>query len=176
MGTCHLHRERMRIRRSIEVNASATDAWRLLADGFGAIGEWTAVVAASRLVGDRVEVGAERHCQISGPGSGGGRTVERVTALDPEAMTFAYELIRGPRFISSAGNVLSVAPLASGRCRIHADGHVTLVWWLVPLGPLVSLAMGHAVRLFFRDLRHRLEHGAPHPEVVAARGSRLVQR
>jgi hypothetical protein len=162
----------VRIRRSIDVNASATDAWTLLADGFGDIADWTTAVASSSLVGDRVEVGAERHCQISGPGSGDGLAVERVTAFDSDAMSYAYELVHGPGFIRSARNVLSVRPLGPNRTRISADGKLTLPWWLVPLNPVVSIAIGSGARRFLRDLQYRLEHGSPRPGVVAARAGR----
>ena len=48
------------------------------------------VVDSSELVGDRVDVGAERHCRVSGRGSGDGLAIERVTRFDPGAMTIAY--------------------------------------------------------------------------------------
>jgi hypothetical protein len=154
----------MRIRKSIDVNASATDAWTLLADGFGDIGAWTTALDGSYLVGDRVEIGAERHCEVSGPISGDGLTLERVTAFDPDTMTYTYEAVRGlPGFIRSARNTLSVSPLAGGRCSIQADGHIAMRWWLVPLSPVAALALGSAYRKFFVDLRYRLELGAPHP-------------
>jgi len=166
----------MRIQRSIDVNASAADAWTLLADGFGDIGTWTTAVDGSYLVGDRVEVGAERHCQVSGPLSRDGITVERVTAIDREAMAYSYEAIRGlPSFMRSAGSTLSVTPLADNRCRIHADGHIALPWWLVPLGPFVALGIGSAVRKFFRDLRYRLERGVPRSEIAAQRTGGVEQ-
>lgn len=158
----------MRIQRSIDVNASATDAWALLADGFGHEAAWTTVIDGSYLVGDRVEVGAERHCEVSGPLSGDGLTVERLTAFEPGAMTYSYEAVRGlPSFMRSARNTFSLTPLADNRCRIRADAQIVLPWWLVPLGPVVSLGAGSAIRKFFRDLHYRLEHGAPRPEVVA---------
>jgi hypothetical protein len=72
-------------------------------------------------------------------------------------------------FIRSARNVLSVTALPGGRCRIEAEGRVTLPWWLVPLAPVATLALRTAARGFFRDLEHRLEHGVPHPDVVSAR-------
>jgi len=158
----------MRIQRSIDVNASATDAWALLADGFGDIGAWTTAVDSSNLIGDRVEVGAERRCGASGPLSGDGVVVERVTAFDRDAMTYSYEAVRGlPSFMKSARSTLAVTPLADNRCRIHADGHIAPPWWLVPIGPVISLGVGFAIRKFFRDLQFRLEHGAPRPEVAA---------
>lgn len=160
----------MKIQRSMDVNAPATDAWALLADGFGDIGEWTSVVDSSRLVGDRVEVGAVRHCRVSGPGSGDGLAVERITAFEPDSMTYTYEAVDGlPGLVRSARGTLSIAPLAGDRCRVRADGRIVLPWWLSPLSPVVSLTMGSAIRKFFRDLQYRLEHGAPHPEVAAAR-------
>ncbi|GAB7145663.1 SRPBCC family protein [Mycobacterium riyadhense] len=160
----------MRIQRSIDVNASAADAWVLLADGFGDIGTWTTTVDRSHLVGRQVEVGAQRHCQVSSGPFSGDEVVERVIAFDPGKMTYSYEAVRGlPSFLTSARNTLSVTPLVGNRCRIHANGFIVLPWWLVPLGPIVSLALGFVIRKFFRDLQHRLEHGVPRPE-VAARG------
>jgi len=159
----------MRIHRSVIVNASAADAWELLAYRFGDIGQWTNAVDSSQLVGDRVEVGAERHCRVSGPGSGDGLTVERITAFDPEAMSYSYELVRGPAFITAAHNVITVTALSPDRCVVDANGRITLRWWLVPLTPIVSFAMGIVVRSFFRDLQYRLERHAPHPEVLAGR-------
>jgi Polyketide cyclase / dehydrase and lipid transport len=162
----------MRIQRTIDVNASAADAWALLADGFGNEATWTTVIDGSYLVGDRVGVGAERHCEVSGALRGDGPTVERVTAFDPGAMTYSYEAIRGlPSFMKSARNTLSVTPLAGNRCRIHADARIALPWWLVPLGPVVALGAGSAVRKFLGDLQYRLEHGAPVPR--SPRGAEL---
>jgi hypothetical protein len=162
----------MRIQRSIDVNASVADAWALLADGFGDIGAWTITVDRSHLVGHQVEVGAERHCRVSSGPFSGDEVVERVTAFDRDAMTYSYEAVSGlPNFLRSARNTLSVTPLAGDRCRIHADGHIVLPWWLVPLGPITSLGLGLVIRKFFRDLQYRLETGVPRPE-VAARGHR----
>jgi hypothetical protein len=171
----------MRIQRSIDVSASATDAWALLADGFGDIGTWTTAVDGSNLVGGQVEVGAERHCKVSGPLSGDGITVERITAFDPGGMTYSYEAVRGlPSFLRSAHNTLSVTPLAGNRCRIHADAAIALPWWRVPLGPVIWLGVGFAIRKFFSDLQYRLEQGAPRPELarraVAVLSSEAVKR
>jgi hypothetical protein len=171
----------MRIQRTIDVNASATDAWALLADGFGDIGTWTTVVDGSYLVGDRVEVGAERRCQTSGPLSRDGVVVERVTAFDRDAMTYSYEAVRGlPSFMKSARNTLSVTPLVDTRCRINADGHIVLPRWLVPLSPVIALVLGLATRRFFRDLQYRLEYGAPVPrsphEATAESSSETMRR
>jgi hypothetical protein len=82
-------------------------------------------------------------------------------------MTYTYELVRSPSFITSARNVMAVTALSHDRCRIDADGRATLCWWLVPLTPIVSFTMGIAVRTFFRDLQYRLEHHSPHPDVFA---------
>jgi Polyketide cyclase / dehydrase and lipid transport len=111
--------------RSIVGGASAAEAWELRANRFGEIGQWTNVVDSSELVGDRVDVGAERHCRVSGRGSRDGLAIERVTAFDPGAMTIAYELVRGPpAFITSARNVMTVTALSEDRCRVDADGAI----------------------------------------------------
>jgi hypothetical protein len=160
----------MKIHTSLDVDVPAAEAWRLLADGFGDISEWTTAVDGSRLVGDRVGVGSERHCQISGPGSGDGLAVERITAFDPDAMTYSYEAVRGlPRFLRSGGTAVAVIRTGERRCRVDLDGRVAVPWPILPLWPLLRTGLRVGVRRFVRDLRYRLENGTPHPDVTAAR-------
>jgi len=74
--------------------------------------------------------------------------------------------VRGPAFVTSAHNVVTVAALSPHRCVVDGDGPITLRWWVVPLTPIVALVMGTVVRNFFRDLQYRL-HQVRHADVLA---------
>jgi len=153
----------------IIIAAPASEAWKVLGQHFGAIGEWAAAIHRSKLDRD-VGVGAMRTCEIGGFGPfANGEIVERLTHFDPETMSFGYVVSTGlPGFIESAENRWSIEALGPERCRVLSRATIVLRWWVRPVGPLMGWRMRADSQKFKEELEHRVEHGQAHPRKVRA--------
>lgn len=161
------------MRTEIDLDAPASEAWQVLGEQFGAIGEWAVAIRSSSLDGD-VAVGTVRTCEIGGFGPvGAGRITEELTELDADAMRFTYAARTGlPRMIQSAVNRWSVQSLGRERCRVRSHASIDVAWWALPLTPWIGWGMRLGVPRFVEELRHRVELGVAHPRKRAA----LAQR
>ncbi len=159
----------MRLEHEIFVDAPADDAWQVLGQQFGAIAQWSATLRASSLVGP-LGVGAVRTCEGVGFGPfPPGETTEALTRFDPEQRALSYEATSGlPWFVSSARNAWRVEALGPRRCCVRSRATIALAWWLRPLSWLLPWLLARDLARFSEELRHRIEHGEPHPRKVAA--------
>ncbi len=148
----------------IFIGVSAANAWQLLADKFGDIGDYVTVMHGSSV--DRTPgVGAVRTCNFGR----GQQATEVLTEFDPDAMVFTYAATSGlPRSILEAKNCWSVEALGPNRCCVHSRAHMHLVWWLRPLAPLMRVSMRPMMKRIGEELSFALEQGKPHPRKVAA--------
>lgn len=152
------------LRIEVEVEAPAAEAWRVLGDQFGTIGEWASGLRASSLDG-AVGVGAVRTCDVAdfGPFSAG-RITEEVLEFDRRAMRFTYASRSGmPRMVQAAKNRWSIEALGSDRCRVRSHASIDLHWWALPLATWAGWGMRSGADRFVEELRHRIETGTAHP-------------
>ncbi len=159
----------MEIKTEIVVNAPGHAAWAILGNCWGHIGRWAAPITASFLDGEP-SVGAVRTCHIArfGPVPPG-LIRERLLAFDAQSMSLAYEAFEGtPKFIERALNRWSVHVLDEDRCAVRSHATVQLRGAMSLLGPLLRRNFTANGTRVLDELRHRVEHGTPHPRKVAA--------
>jgi hypothetical protein len=144
----------------VMINAPASEAWVVLGERFGQIGEWAAPITESTLEGEP-EVGAVRTCHIARFGLvEPGVIKERLIAFDPEALQLAYEAIEGmPSFIQGAINRWSVHSLADSRCLVRTQA---TLWLRAPfnwVGFLFKWSMQANGARVLDELKHQVEQG-----------------
>jgi hypothetical protein len=158
----------------IDIDAPASEAWRVLGDDFGALGEWSTNIDSSSLDGE-LGVGATRTCAF-----GRSQVTEQLTEFNPDAMVFRYVGTSGmPPGMREPTNRWSIEALGRARCRVHSHATFELAWWLRPFGPLMRLAWGRVGKRFCEELKYRIEQGHPHPwkvEVVAKKAAAQQSR
>ena len=162
----------MEMHTEIIVEASAEDAWRVMGEGFGAIGDWLTLLEWSSLEGE-IAVGAVRTC-----GLGGSKVAtEVVTTFDPEAMRFSYRATSGlPWFMTHAENHWAIEALGPQRAVVKSHATMKLSPWLAWLGPLMRLTYKPMMKRVSEEIRHIIETGEPHPRKLAALAKRSAQR
>ena len=96
------------------INAPAEDAWVVVGERFGDIGEWASAITESVMDGPPA-VGRVRTCQVAGFGPiKVGVITERLIQFDPEAKSLAYQAAAGmPWFIAGAVGMAGFEPAAS---------------------------------------------------------------
>jgi polyketide cyclase/dehydrase/lipid transport protein len=116
----------MRMRAELVVNAPAEDAWVVVGERFGEIGEWSSAIIESVMDGAPA-VGQVRTCRVAGFGPiAAGVIKERLTQFDPEAKSLSYEAAGLPWFITRAASRWSVHAGPGSACTIRI--HATLTW------------------------------------------------
>jgi hypothetical protein len=160
-------------RTEIELDVPASEAWRVLGEEFGSIGDWASGLRSSSL--DReVEVGALRTCELRAFGPfPSGQIIEELLEFDRHAMKFTYAPTSGmPPMFETAKNRWSVEPLGDDRCRVKSHASIDVNWWALPLAKLFGRGIRSGVDTFAEELRHRIEKGQAHPRKLAADGPR----
>ena len=159
----------MQMKHSVEIAASADDAWHVLGVGFGQICEWSTSLSDSTMVGD-LQQGGVRQCKSAGfwpfPPS---VVTEELTHFDHEEMAFAYVAKTGlPPFVTRATNAWKVEPDGPGHCKVSFHAVIELAWWAAPLGWLMPMFIRSDLAQMTEEMKYRIETGKPHPRVLAA--------
>ncbi|MEM7154582.1 MAG: SRPBCC family protein [Myxococcota bacterium] len=157
------------MRIEIEVDAPASEAWQVLGEQFGDVGQWASSLRSSQL--DRSPgVGAVRTCELTGFGPfSAGRISEELLEFDPAAMRFIYAARTGlPRMFHAAKNRWSVEAVDDHHCRVRSHASIDLHWWALPLATWLGWGIRSGVDRFTEELRHRVERGTAHPRKAAA--------
>jgi hypothetical protein len=154
------------------INAPAEDAWIVVGERFGEIGEWASAITESVMDGPPA-AGQVRSCQIAGFGPiKAGVITERLTQYDPAAMSLTYQAAGGmPWFIAGAVSRWSVAARPGGACTVRIHATVALRPAARPLGPVLRWRLGADTRRTLAELRQRIEAGHPDQASPAAPAS-----
>jgi hypothetical protein len=150
---------------TLDLDASAAQTWRVLAERFGEVATFASGLQSSML--DRpVGTGAVRTCETKPFGPFAAATLtEKLVEFSPEAMRFTYVAGGGlPGFISGATNRWSVQALGPNHCRVVSHASIELVWWAVPFATVLGWSIHSEVGRFGDDLRH---HVAAQGELAA---------
>src|SRR5260370_33275243 len=94
----------MEMRAELVISAPAEDAWAVVGERFGEIGEWASAITKSVMDG-QPGAGQVRTCHVAGVGPvAPGVIKEWLTDFDPEARSLSYEAAGGmPRFDRPGG-------------------------------------------------------------------------
>jgi len=168
IGRIIAHAAVMELRGEVIIDAPPRAAWAVLGERFGQIGEWAVPITASSLEGEP-RVGAVRDCHIAGFGPvKPGVIRERLIAFEPERMAFAYEAVEGmPKFVARAINRWSIHPRDQGGCEVRTHATLQLRGFFALFGFVLKRKMERDGARVLEELRHRVEHGRPHPRKVA---------
>ncbi len=148
----------MIIHTTIDIKASAEDAWEVLGERFGVISEWASAITSSHLEGD-LAVGAKRTCHIGGIGGIGPIELhENLVHFDRHNRRLAYEVASGlPKMIRYAVNRWAVVPVDPSRCRVTSDAKINVAWYVTPMVPLMRRRMAADIKKLCEELKLHIE-------------------
>jgi Polyketide cyclase / dehydrase and lipid transport len=152
----------MEMRAELVINVLAGDAWVVVGERFGDIGEWASAITGSVMDGPPA-VGRVRTCQVAGFGPiAAGVIKERLIEFDPEARSLSYEAAAGmPWFIAGALSRWSVHAGPGRACTVRIHATLALRLAARPLSPALRWRMRAGTRRVLAELRHRVETGHP---------------
>lgn len=161
--------QRMEIREKINIAAPASEAWRIIGEEFGDIGQWASPISTSSISSDP-SVGAVRTCHIGGFGPiAAGMIKEKLIAFQPERMQFQYDAVEGlPSFIAHATNHWSIETVDANTCTVQTHATLKLSGIYALLGPILKIKMAHDGYAVLEELKFHIENGQPHPRKRAA--------
>jgi polyketide cyclase/dehydrase/lipid transport protein len=157
----------MEMRAELVINAPAEDAWVVVGERFGEIGEWASAITQSVMDGPPA-VGRVRTCQVARFGPiAAGVIKERLTEFDPQARSLSYGAVAGmPWFIAGAVSHWSVHAGPGSACTVRVHATLALRLAARPLGPALRWRMHADTRRALAELRHRVETGHPAPATL----------
>jgi hypothetical protein len=152
----------MEVRAELVINAPAEDAWVVVGERFGDIGEWASAITESAMDGPPA-AGRVRTCQVAGFGPiGAGVIRERLIEFDPQARSLSYEAAAGmPWFIAGAVSHWSVHVGPGSGCTVRIHATLALRLAARPLSPALRWRIRTDTRRALAELRHRVETGHP---------------
>jgi hypothetical protein len=162
----------MEMRAEVVINAPARDAWAVVGERFGEIGEWASAITESVMDGPPA-AGQVRTCQIAGFGPiAAGVIKERLIEFDPGAMSLSYEAAAGmPRFITGAVSRWSVDAGPRSACMVRIHATLALRMAARPLSPVLRWRLRADTRRTLAELRQRVEAGHLDPANPASPAS-----
>ncbi len=115
------------MRAELAISAPAQDAWAVVGERFGEIGQWASAITEPVMDGPPGP-GRVRTCHVAGFGPiAPGVITERLVRFDPGGRSLSYQAAGGmPRFIAHAVSRWSVHEGLSGTCLVRIDATVTL--------------------------------------------------
>jgi len=159
----------MELHAHLDIAAPAAAVWHLIGERFGDIGQWAVPITSSSLDGVPA-VGAVRQCHVAGFGPvPPGVIHEKLTVFEPASMRFEYAAVRGmPAIIKRATNRWQVVPAGPQACVVRIHATMALRGLAALTAPLMKWRMINDSKLVLEELKHRAEHGQPHPRKSAA--------
>jgi hypothetical protein len=159
----------MEMRAELVINAPAEDAWAVVGERFGEIGEWASAIIESVMDGPPA-VGRVRTCQVAGFGPiKAGVITERLIQFDPEAKSLAYQAAAGmPWFVAGAVSRWSVHAGPGSACSVRIHASLALRLAARPLSPVLRWRLRAGGRRTLAELKRRVEAGHSDPASLAA--------
>lgn len=152
---------KMDVIRAITINAPAEKPWKILADDYDKVGEWTSEVESSTPNLDLPQ-GQGRVCAT--PGFGDAK--ETITEFDKTRRTFSYkaELATMPFFVREFRNSWRVEPKGGTQSVVHV--HMTAN--LMPIfgqlmGSIMKKQIVKSIDVSLEELKYYAENDKIHP-------------
>lgn len=162
----------MNAKRQINVNAPASQVWRILAEDYDKIGEWATVVEEST-PNPEVPVGEGRICATTF-----GNNKETITHLDEQERSFTYEVdfAKSPFFLEGIENSWTVESKGNNQSLVSMSANVQLKTVIGQLiGPLLKRRMEKGFDSLLEELEYYAETGQVHPRKQEQLNSRKFQ-
>ena len=150
----------MEVIRKINVNASASQLWTILAEEYDRVGEWTSEIEQSAPNPD-LPVGEGRVCVTPGFGD----VKETITKYDEQDREFSYaaEIGNFPFFVKEVGNTWRVEANGNGSIvHMHMKGRLLPVFAQL-MGPIMKRQMAKSADIVLEELKYFAENGRVHP-------------
>ncbi|MEM7799405.1 MAG: SRPBCC family protein [Chloroflexota bacterium] len=152
----------MNVTRAVEIKASASTLWRILAEEYDQVGEWTTQIEASSPNPDLPQ-GEGRVCVAPGFGD----IKETITYFDEKTREFSYEaeISSFPFFVKEMGNSWRVEPKGNNRAVVHMNlkGRLLPVFAQI-MGPIMRRQLAKSADTILSELKYYAETGKIHPD------------
>jgi len=151
----------MQIINSIKIEAQVNTLWKILADDFSDISQWTSLVNTSS---DNPELpkGGGRTCQLHD----GAVAHETLTDVNPSRHSFTHEvkLSRMPFFMKSMKNTWRIEANGKNQSTVTFEINVKLLpVFAQVMGPLMKMQFNKLANTIFEELKCFAESGKIHP-------------
>lgn len=167
----------MKVSKSIQINAPASEVWHLVAHQFEDVGKWASDVAHSKKTPNLALLeGAEVSGRVCS--SKYGDMVEGFIHFDEAGMTFTYDANGDavPFFITETTNTWKVEAKGDNACIVSFSPEVDFI-------PVMGIIMSFPIRMFMHnvlqntleELKHYVETGKVHPRKKQAMAKTLYQ-
>lgn len=141
------------IRTTVNINASAEDAWRLLGEGFGDWAAWAPGIESSTLQGLLAE-GVLRVNETPSLGT----VTQKLVRFEPKAQALAYDMQAGlPPFLSSLRNDWEIEAVEAGGCRVLGVAQFVIADAAAPKKPQIEQQMTQVLEAFGNAIRSTLD-------------------
>ncbi len=145
----------MTIKTTVDIAASAEDAWTLFGEGFGDWADWAPGIETSTLEGP-LQQGVIRVNQTPSLGT----VQQELVRFDRADRALAYEMRSGlPPMFSGLRNDWVIEDLGDGRCRLDGDAVFEIREQAAAMKPQLEGKMGMVLEVFAQSVRDRLEGG-----------------
>ncbi len=165
----------MRITTEIVIDKPVVAVWEVVGTQFGEAYRWASILNHSEAHGRKIseQVCESRTCDIQGMG----RTLEKLTAFDPEAHALTYEVMEGfPFFVERGVNRWRLVE-EGGRTRVISNAEIVTKGVIGALmRPMMKMQMTGMMRRTLEDLKYYVERGVPHPRKQKAMASLKLAR
>ena len=146
----------MTIKTTVDIAASADEAWALFGEGFGDWDRWAPGLESSTLLGP-LEQGVIRVNVTPSLGT----VHQELVRFDRDGRALAYEMIKGlPPMFSALRNDWVIEDLGDGRCRLDGDAVFEIREQAAAMKPQLEGKMGMVLEVFAQAVRERLEGAA----------------
>ena len=143
------------INTTIDIEASAADAWTVFGEGFGDWADWSPGIDSSTLKGPLAQ-GVTRVNETPSLG-----TVEQeLVRYDPEQRALAYEMRTLPPMFTGLRNDWFIDELGPDRCRLRGEAVFVLSSQAEPMRDKLEGKMGVTLEVFIKAFADRVQQTA----------------
>lgn len=162
----------MIVTKEITINASTKELWRILADDYDKIGEWTTTVQLSTPNPD-VPEGEGRVCSTAL-----GHVKETITHKDEQkhAFTYAVTAENAPFFLDGIDNTWNVEAVGNNQSLVRMSANVKLMPVVGQLiAPFMKMRMLKGFNSILEELKYYAETGQIHPRKLEELNAKKLQ-
>lgn len=140
------------INTTIDIDASASDAWAVFGEGFGSWADWAPGIDRSTLQGPLAQ-GVMRTNETPSLGT----VQQELVRYEPAERALAYEMRTLPPMFTTLRNDWVIAELGPGRCQLRGEARFVLASQAEPMRDKLEGKMGMTLEVFANAFRDRMQ-------------------
>ena len=141
------------VQTTVDISASAQDAWRLFGEGFGEWADWAPGIDSSELQGE-LKQGVIRVNKAESLGT----VTQELVRYEPEGRALAYEMREGlPPFFHSVRNDWEIKEIEPGKIRLEGTALFDLKDDAEKMKEQLQGKMGMVLEVFANAFRDKLQ-------------------